>query len=100
MQIQSNTPCKNGFQPTCLSVSRVSDAPMKKSESVMRCFARLPTDLLNNAPAEAICSAPSKPQKVKKRLLDSTYVLSRIATMNHTIKFGMVLYHAVRVSPS
>lgn len=53
MLIQSITPCTSGFKPTWRNVSRVSDAPMKNSDSVMRFFASLPTALLNCVPTLA-----------------------------------------------
>ena len=42
MHIHSMMPCSSGRKPTARRVSRVSDAPMKKSESVIMCLARLP----------------------------------------------------------
>lgn len=72
MQIHSSTPCKNAFQPTCRSVSLVSEAPIKKSDKVIRLLAKLPIDLLIVAPVDANCSAFSKPQNAKKFSADST----------------------------
>lgn len=56
MLIQSNTPCTSGLTPTLRSVSRVSEAPMKKSESVMRCLASLLMAPLNWLPILAAVS--------------------------------------------
>ena len=40
MQNHSKMPWKRGRRPTLFSVSRVSEAPMKKRESVIKCFAK------------------------------------------------------------
>ena len=85
MLIQSITPCKSGLRPTQRSVSRVSDAPMKKSESVMRFFASLFTAPLNSVPIPAAVSPMSA-------ALLSTYVLNRMATTNHIMKRGTQEY--------
>ena len=56
MLIHSSTPWIRGRRPTLRNVSLVSDAPIKKSESVMRCLASLLTAPLNSPP---IAAAPS-----------------------------------------
>lgn len=92
MLIQSITPCTSGLRPTQRSVSRVSDAPMKKSESVMRFFASLFTAPLNCEPMPAAVSPMSA-------ALLSTYVLNRMATTNQIMKRGTQEYQGF-VAPS
>ena len=85
MLIHNITPCSKGFKPTLRSVSRVSEAPIKNSDSVMRCLASLLTAPLNMLPALAAVSPISE-------ALLKMYVLNNIATINHTIMRGTHLY--------
>lgn len=93
MLIHSSTPWTRGRMPTLRSVSRVSDAPIKKSERVMRCLASLFTALLNSPPADAA------PSPMGEALLN-IYVLKIIATINQMINRGTQLYQGFDSPPA
>ena len=60
MLIHRSTPWTRGRMPTLRNVSLVSDAPIKKSERVMRCLASLFTAPLNSPPIAAALSPMSE----------------------------------------
>ena len=86
MLTHSITPCTSGRTPTLRNVSLVSEAPIKKSERVIRCFANLFTAPLKSLPIVAAVSPMSE-------ALLNIYVLKRMATTNHTINLGTHSYH-------